>query len=156
MIVISIFILFVLYTLACIADGPDIKPILKVKIGTYLRIEADKLTKVRYCNPDCCILVNRNIRRYNESTFCDITMISCNTELLRHTCKVDEETAYYYKTGKSGINIIDELKRICSNSIIAEVQRRIKYDIDDDNPDCCIYVTGSIVVEKNDRRHKKS
>ena len=55
----------------------------------------------------------------------------------------------------SSINLIDEAKHICSSAILHDIKRRIKFDINEDNPDYCIYVTGSIVVEKNDRRHKR-
>lgn len=85
----------------------------------------------------------------------DITITNYDTELIRHTVKLDEEQVYMLRNNLSSINLIDEAKHICSSAILHDIKRRIKFDINEDNPDYCIYVTGSIVVEKNDRRHKR-
>ena len=45
---ITIFILFVLYTLACIADGPDVKPIWKKWLGKRLERMANKYYPIQY------------------------------------------------------------------------------------------------------------
>ncbi len=151
MIIYSIFVLFVLYTLACIADGPDVKPILKVKIGSYLRNQSDKFYPAHYCKPNDCIFVYRSIQSAKQEAMADIEITNYNTELIRHTVKLDEEQVYMLKHNLSSINLIDEAKNICSNAILHVINRRIKFDINEDNPDYCIYVTGSIVVQKNDR-----
>lgn len=153
--IIIIFILFILYTLACIADGPDVKPILKTRIGNYLRNKADKLCTVRYCHPECCSFIRRSLDHISRNSFCDIEVVTCNLERIVHRIRIDERTAYYYKTGQSAINVIDEGKHLCRNAILTELSKRIKYEIDDDNPDYCIYITGSIIAEKNERRRKK-
>lgn len=155
MITCSIFTLFILYTLACIADGPDVKPILKVKIGSYLHRKADKFYHAHYCKPDDCIFVYRSIQSAKQEAMADIEITNYDTELIRHTVKLDEEQVYMLRNNLSSINLIDEAKHICSNAILHAIKRRIKFDINEDNPDCCIYVTGSIVAEKNDRRHKR-
>ena len=155
MITISLFILFILYTLACIADGPDVKPILKVKIGTYLHNQADKFYHAHYCKPDDCIFVYKSIQSPKQKTMADIAITNYDTELIRSTVKLDEEQVYRLRNNLSSINLIDEAKRICSDAILHNIKRRIKFDINEDNPDYCIYVTGSIVVEKNDRIHKR-
>ncbi len=156
MITCSIFTLFILYTLACIADGPDVKPILKVKIGSYLHKKADKFYHAHYCKPDDCIFVYKSIQAAKQEAMADVTITNYDTELIRHTVKLDEEQVYMLRNNLSSINLIDEAKHICSCAILHDIKRRIKFDINEDNPDYCIYVTGSIVVEKNDRRHKKS
>lgn len=155
MIICSIFILFILYTLACIADGPDVKPILKVKIGTYLHSQADKFYHAHYCKPEHCAFVHNSFRAAEREAIAEFTRIDYDTELIRHTVKLDEEQVYMLRNNLSSINLIDEAKRICSSAILHDIKRRIKYDINEDNPDYCIYVTGSIVVEKNNRRHKR-
>ena len=45
---ITIFVLFVLYTLACIADGPDVKPIWKKWLGKRLEKMANKYYPIQY------------------------------------------------------------------------------------------------------------
>lgn len=154
MIIYSIFILFILYTLSCIADGPDVKPILRFKIGTYLHRKADKFYHAHYCKPDYCIFVHKSIQSAKQEAMADITIINYDTELIKHTVKLNEEQLYTLKYNLSSINLIDEAKHICSDAILRAIKRHIKFDINEDNPDCCIYITGSIVVKKNDRRHK--
>ena len=155
MITCSIFTLFILYTLACIADGPDVKPILNRKVGNYLHKQADKFYHAHYCKPDYCAFVYNSIRNAKQEAMADITIMNYDTELIRHTVKLDEEQVYMLRNNLSSINLIDEAKHICSSAILHDIKRRIKFDINEDNPDCYIYVTGSIVVEKNDRRHKR-
>lgn len=155
MITCSIFTLFILYTLACIADGPDVKPILKVKIGSYLHNQADKFYHAHYCKPDDCIFVYKSMQFAKQEAMADVTITNYDTELIRHTVKLNEEQVYMLRNNLSSINLIDEAKHICSSAILHDIKRRIKFDINEDNLDYCIYVTGSIVVEKNDRRHKR-
>lgn len=45
---ITIFVLFVLYTLACIADGPDVKPLWKKWLGGKLERMANKYYPIQY------------------------------------------------------------------------------------------------------------
>lgn len=52
--VILIFVFFVLYTLACIADGPDLKPRWKRSLGLQLRDMANNLHPIDYCSHDRC------------------------------------------------------------------------------------------------------
>ena len=156
MITCSIFTLFILYILACIADGPDVKPVLNRKIGNYLHNQADKFYHAHYCKPEVCVFVYKSIQAAKQEAIADITTVNYDTELVRHTVKLDEEQVYMLRNNLSSINLIDEAKHICSNAILHDIKRRIKFDINEDNPDYCIYVTGSIVVEKNNRRHKKS
>ena len=49
-----IFTLFVLYTIACCMDGPDLKPLWKRWLGIRLETIADKLHPIDYCNIDKC------------------------------------------------------------------------------------------------------
>ena len=52
--VILIFVFFVLYTLACIADGPDVKPLWKRWLGLKLAQWADSLEPINYCRRNFC------------------------------------------------------------------------------------------------------
>lgn len=45
---IAIFVLFVLYTLACIADGPDVKPVWKKWLGKRLEKMANRYYPIQY------------------------------------------------------------------------------------------------------------
>lgn len=52
--VILIFVFFVLYTLACIADGPDVKPLWKRWLGLKLAQWADSLMPINFCKGKFC------------------------------------------------------------------------------------------------------
>lgn len=51
---IAIFTLFILYTIACIMDGQDVKPLWKKWLGCKLEIMANELKPIRYCNYNLC------------------------------------------------------------------------------------------------------
>lgn len=51
---ITIFSLFILYTIACIMDGQDVKPLWKKWLGSKLEIMANELKPIRYCNYNLC------------------------------------------------------------------------------------------------------
>lgn len=148
MIVTSLFTLFILYILACIANGPDVKPVLNRKIGTYLHKQANKFYHVHYCKPDYCSFVHNKIENARREAIADITIINYDIELIRHTVKLDEEQVYILRNNLSNINLIEAVKDICSNGILHYIKRRIKFDINENNPDSCIYVTGSIICQK--------
>lgn len=155
MIYISLFIIFVLYTLACIADGPDIKPILNTKIGNYLHKQADKFYHAHYCHIDYCPFVHNYIQSGIREAIPTIQKLSYELEVIKHTVKISEEEVCYIRTGKSSINIIDQCKKICSAAIMKAIEYRINYNVDDYNPDGCIYVTGSIICKTKKRRSKR-
>ena len=155
MIYITLFLLFIIYTLACIADGPDVKPILNIKIGNYLHKQADKFYHAHYCKIDYCPFVHNYIHSGIREAIPIVQKLSCDIELIKHTVKINEEESFYFRSRECNINIIDQCKRICSAAIMKAIEYRINYDIDDYNPDGCIYVTGSIICETKKRRSKK-
>lgn len=152
MITISLFILFILYTLACIADGPDIKPILNIKIGQYLHRQADKFYRAHYCHIDMCPFPHRFLSEGYQNAIPVIEPIGYDMELISHTVRLNEEEVYYFKSRGSNINIIDRSKRVCIAAICKVIENRINFSIDDNNPDGCIYINGNIICEKEKKR----
>lgn len=148
----SLFILFILYTLACIADGPDIKPVLNIKIGRYLHRQADKFYHTHYCHIDMCPFPRHFLSEGYKNAIPIIESIGYDMELISHTVRLKEDEVYYFRSRGSNINIIDQSKRICANAICKIIERRINYSINDDNPECCIYITGNIICENKRRR----
>ena len=155
MIVCSIFTLFILYTLACIADGPDIKPILNTKIGHYLHRQADKFYHAHYCHIDMCPFPCHFLSEGYQNAIPIIEPIGYDMELVSHTVRLKEEEAYYFRSRGSNINIIDQSKRICIAAICKVIESRINFSIDDNNPEGYIYITGNIICEKKRRRSKR-
>ena len=148
--------LFVLYTLACIADGPDVKPILNRKIGQYLHNKANEFCHVYYCNINLCPYPGRFLSEGYQNAIPIIEPIGYEMELVSHTVKIKEDEAYYFKTRQSSINIIDQSKLICAAAICKAIKNRINYSINDNTPDGSIYVNGNIICEKKRRRNIKT
>ena len=70
----TIFMLFVLYTIACCMDGQDLKPIWKRWLGVRLERMADSLYPIDYC-------VYKKCRFYNRAKY-DLPMIQKQYETL--------------------------------------------------------------------------
>jgi len=154
MLYITIFIIFILYTLACIADGPDIKPMLNIKIGQYLHQQADKFYHAHYCHIDMCPFPRRFLSEDYQNTIPIIEPIGYEMELISNTVRLSEEEVYYFRSRESNINIINQSKRICIAAICKAIESRINFSIDDNNPEGCIYITGNIICEKKRRSIK--
>lgn len=80
--VILIFILFVLYTIACCLDGPDLKPRWKRSLGLQLRDMANNLHPIDYCSHDRC-------RYYFDATEMLPYYRNSYDELMRHIAKMN-------------------------------------------------------------------
>lgn len=59
MIAITYITLAILYTIACVMDGSDVKPLWKRWLGSNLETQANKLKPINYCNrADCLYYLN--------------------------------------------------------------------------------------------------
>lgn len=59
MIAITYITLAILYTIACVMDGSDVKPLWKRWLGSNLEAQANKLKPINYCNrADCLYYLN--------------------------------------------------------------------------------------------------
>lgn len=80
--VVSVFILFVLYTIACCMDGPDLKPRWKWWLGMKLECYADSLKPIDYCVRDKC-------KFYNMATYKFPLVQKQYDELLRSVARMN-------------------------------------------------------------------
>lgn len=80
--VILIFTLFVLYTIACCLDGPDLKPRWKRSLGLQLRDMANNLHPIDYCSHDRC-------RYYLDATEMLPHYRNLYNDLMRHIAKMN-------------------------------------------------------------------
>lgn len=105
-----IIFLFILYTLACIADGQDVKPLWKRWLGRKLEKMADSLHPIDYCIPAACKFGNRfRTPEYHPTTF-DSARIEKNVMITE--CQL-AEAAFRANFGEPfpGMNIENLLKR---------------------------------------------
>lgn len=150
----SIFILFILYTFCCIADGPDIKPKLKVKISNYLRNKADSLVKVDYCNKDNCVYFTEFCKPTKPVNPCKVVLnVGYNPTILQHSVCIPEYERYsprknrFVDTNIDTDNyLIEQAKHRITRMFSDSIGDKIVYQIDKDNPSCSIYVTGTLVI----------
>lgn len=80
--IILIFTLFVLYTIACCLDGPDLKPRWKRSLGLQLRDMANNLHPIDYCSHDRC-------RYYFDATERLPYYRNSYEELMRHIAEMN-------------------------------------------------------------------
>jgi len=149
--VISIFTLFILYTIACVMDGPDVKPLWKRALGVKLERWADELKPIDYCNMSKCKFYQQAIEqqysapsirliakeyRIPESEMMDAMR---NDQLskrhhipLPRTCTVD--------------GLIDSAKRQIVRSLLTTAEGFVDIDIRKDDNTPAIYLFGSLYV----------
>lgn len=136
MIAIIYFALAGLYTLACIADGPDIKPKLKVKVSNYLRTKADKLHPFRYCDYFTCLAVPSN-KVAIENNFGKLHKVE---ECIKFT-EYDR-----FEATKKAINIYDVGKKLAVNKLLVSCIPYIKFDMIDNHFDNSVYVRATLLI----------
>lgn len=85
---ITIFALFVAYTLCCIADGPDVKPIIKRRLSKYLEVQANRLHPIQYVHP---VMLSGNIKKVNNAL--RINEREVMEVMFRRGCTSDEAKA---------------------------------------------------------------
>jgi hypothetical protein len=72
MIAITYITLAILYTIACVMDGPDVKPLWKRWLGSKLEAQANKLKPINYCNrADCLYYLNWTPPQKHEPIYVD-------------------------------------------------------------------------------------
>ena len=112
--VILIFVFFVLYTLACIADGPDVKPLWKRRLGLKLERWADSLKPIDYCRRNFC-------KYYKSSQLVNEYQKRCEV-LLEEIYKINA-----LNTRPTLIISNYDIKEIEENCIIRESELHVAY-----------------------------
>lgn len=145
-----IIFLFILYTLACIADGQDVKPLWKRWLGRKLEKMADSLHPIDYCIPAACKFGNRfRTPEYHPTTF-DSARIEKNVMITE--CQL-AEAAFRANFGEpfpmyEYRKLIEEGKRFCIKEIEKAIEENsfvnIVIDRDSDWPN--IIIRGWLIV----------
>lgn len=153
MITVSIFALFILYTLACIADGQDVKPIWKRWLGGKLEQYADRLKPIDYCIHSKCKFYIDSLKPiympYGDKLQKNIAI--SERELL--DLKMMEHSAMnmYHRPIDPHMTVngrIDGIKRMCVNAILKSAEQYIKVEVDKEIDYPNIVVRGCLYVSK--------
>lgn len=137
-----------IYAICCIADGPDVKPILNRKVGNYLHKQADKWYHAHYCHIDYCPFVMDKFRQLQEWDNTDVRVLYYDANLIKHRVKFNKEQAFMFKSEEIKLNYIKMAKDICNKGICCSIKNRIAYDIFDDPVTGEMTITGSIIAIK--------
>lgn len=166
-----IFVLFVMYTLACVADGPDVKPLWKRWFGEKLLNASQHYIRFSICNgPRFCVHVNRSMEsvdQYKRMVDALQKQIYRMTALdpssicvLRGSVKISESDLHdiYIKTKPMGELFFEAEKQravrhaveVCKNRILDRLSKGFAFDVEQDERTKAITIHGSLVINKID------
>lgn len=148
-----LFFLFIGYTLACIADGPDVKPLWKKWLGWKLERYANKLKPINYCNKPFCEHVERAMK---------MPQIHFLSDILEKNILLDEGDMYEatmleelsrkknlpLPRRKTRHGMIEEGKEMCIKSISNSIVPYIDIKIDEDSRYPGVIISGRLMVGK--------
>lgn len=132
----SIFILFIIYTLACIADGPDIKPkINNYLYDLYLR-RAYSLRSFQLCDREWC-------KQYLE--YLEETRVPFGSQVVTESIKITEYETYF-----GIINIKAMAKEEAIHRILHKIRPFIRIREVKLPYDYSTYIKASIIINSKD------
>lgn len=157
----TIFALFVLYTIACVMDGQDVKPKWKNWLGGKLESMANDLKPIKYCLPHsklCPKWESPFERAIYQNDVAGLQMLGAS-------CVLEEQELYEARLNehlakvRGGIPIpsfmtvsglVDDAKRRCVEAILNEIKKSGLIDIEI-NEECTsgrMNVCGRLYVKK--------
>lgn len=165
-----IFSLFVLYTLACVADGQDVKPMWQSWLGDRLLDAARKYKTFHLCNGSrrCQEVLWRDndisrwktyVERLQEQIYLINATRTDNTLfMIEHNCIVPEEDVFradiqYRMFGDAVVNrriddIVEETSRKCVSEILNSLKEQVAVSVDRESHYPAIVVKGSLILRK--------
>ncbi len=162
MITVTIFTLFVLYTLACIADGPDVKPLWKRRLGWKLERWANGLKPIDYCQMVSCKYYQEYLSRPRPSQQIPMECSTSKVRLIEKAYKIGEDQLYQARRNEdmarerglfipphmTGEGMMNEYKQMITDDLTKELKPFVSIKVIHDEYDYCIRIIGSILVGK--------
>lgn len=162
MITITIFTLFVLYTLACIADGPDVKPLWKRWLGWKLERWANGLKPIDYCQKVSCKYYQEYLSRPRPSQQIPLECSTSKVRLLEKTYKIGEDQLYQARrnedtarerglvipTNMTVDGMVNRYKEFVTDDLTRDLKPFVSIKVIHDEYDYCIRIIGRILVGK--------
>ena len=157
----TIFTLFVLYTLACVMDGQDVKPKWKNWLGGKLESMANDLKPIKYCLPHSQ-LCPKCISPFEQAAYqrCEVEMQMLKSCLMLGEQELYEARMHEHLAEISGgmsflppyltvSGMVDDAKRRCIASILKTIEEQGLIDVQVvDGHIGGIIVEGSLYVRK--------
>lgn len=154
----------ILYMLACITDGQDVKPLWKRWLGGKLEGWADNLKPINYCNRSECkywqsYQLNDCRTRYEipqvrfDAEKIEARMVLTEDELFRARIIEDEARRHgmplhFIPRRETVDGMIDDLKKNCVNDILKLAKSHITVDVRKDECRGEIVIDGMLYVGK--------
>ena len=165
--IITIFILFVLYTLACIADGPDVKPLWKRWLGRKLEGFANELKPIDYCHRGTCRFYHDHLNRARPSQQISLDCSTSNIRLLEKNYIIGEDQLYQARRDEDQARkmnlplppnrtvdgMISEYKQMLIEDLIRELKPFVSIAMIHNDYDYDIRLIGRILVGKPKERN---
>lgn len=155
----------ILYLLACIADGQDVKPLWKRWLGCKLEGWADNLKPIDYCNRSECkywqsYQLNDCRTKYEipqvrfDAEKIESRMVLTENELFRARMVEDEARRHgmplhLIPRRETVDGMIDDVKKHCMNEILKLAQSRIDLEVRKDDCRGEIVIDGVLYVGRN-------
>lgn len=154
----------VLYTIACVMDGQDVKPLWKRWLGSKLESYADKLKPIDYCKRFNCIYYHRALQAERDAVVqkrmaamaaanatIRISSESGTPLLVSEAVCINEfdvmDAHHRYGTSAKSI-LIHQAKQRIVRSISAAIEKDnfVHFDVHEDRSRYETYVTGELSV----------
>ena len=141
----------VLYTIACVMDGQDVKPLWKRWLGSKLESYADRLKPINYCNTGKCKFAQIAYEHSRQNT----RLIACEScikesELMR--AMSDEQFArrshFPIPPSHTVDGLVENAKREIVRSLLSTAESYINIEVHKEQHFPTIYLRGSLYVGK--------
>ena len=159
---VTIFVFFVLYMGACIADGHDVKPLWKRWLGTKLEQKANQLKPINYCRPYDCDLLEKACRPKHEFRV-PVQVSTIEHHTIEHIVRIDEGQmfdvymrrqmmeragvpAWQMSRYESIEGMIDEAKHRCMNAVLDTAKQFVDIQVINDEHRMEYVVVGKLEV----------
>lgn len=151
-----LFLLFVGYTLACIADAPDVKPLWKHWLGGKLESYANQLKPINYCHKALCPFIKRvNTPQIHFISDTLEKNVMIDEGEMFEVAQQEEFNRRYNKpipTRFTRQYKINEGKEMCTNAILEAIPHYIDIKVDEDSYYPGVVIHGELVVGKKEFR----
>ena len=155
MIAITYITLAILYAIACVMDGPDVKPLWKRWLGSKLEAQANKLKPINYCNrADCLYYLNWTPPQKHEP----IQVDTFDRKYIEQVVLIGEDDLFraairdgycggrsYGKSYEKEL-LIENAKEVCFDKLMEACKPFVEFKIMADEWKPGIHVCGAIEV----------
>ena len=141
----------VLYTIACVMDGQDVKPLWKRWLGSKLESYADKLKPINYCNTGKCKFAQIAFEQSRRDTRLIAKEYCINEGELMQAMR-DEQFAkrsrYPLPPSRTVDGLVENAKRQIVHSLLSTAESYINIEVHKEKHYPTIYLYGSLYVGK--------